>query len=79
MGTAGPNLVAEEVITDELPAMDDSAMVSVQPEGPTPAAPAGTTPADPEPRWSGWAVRTPEWHQDYHIGYEGLCWSDFAL
>ena len=59
-GTAGSNLAAEEVVPDELPTMEDGAMVHAQPEGPTLAV--------LEPRRSGRAVRTPVWHQDYQIG-----------
>lgn len=65
---AGPNLAAEEVVPDELPTMEDGAMVHAQPEGPTPVVSGDTTPAVPEPRRSGRAVRTPVWHQDYQIG-----------
>ena len=68
-GTAGPNLATEEAIPDELPSRDDSAMVSTQPEGSTPAVSGDTTPADPELQRLGRAVRTPAWHQDHQIGY----------
>ncbi|PFX11500.1 hypothetical protein AWC38_SpisGene24739 [Stylophora pistillata] len=65
---AGPNPAAEEVVPDELPTMEDGAMVHAQPEGPIPVVSGDTTPAVPEPRRSGRAVRTPVWHQDYQIG-----------
>ena len=50
VGTAGPNLAAEEVVPDELPTMQDSAMLHAQPEGPTPVVSGDTTAAVLEPR-----------------------------